>query len=80
MKYGSVCEIVGCDRTSRIPSISILTYPEVKPHLKESKSREAGTLVNLCPKHKEEFGIKEEEEIEETEEETVEEAEDETEE
>jgi hypothetical protein len=48
--------------------------------LKENKSREAGTLVNLCPKHKEEFGIKEEEEIEETEEETVEEAEDETEE
>jgi hypothetical protein len=78
MKFGSVCEIAGCDRMSEIPSISILTYPSVKQHLKENTSRNVGTLAYLCWAHKEEFGIIEETE-EETVEETVQETEDETE-
>jgi hypothetical protein len=78
MKYGSVCEIVGCENTSRIPSVSILKYKAIVPHLKENTTRKAGTLVYLCPEHKGEFGVVEGE-IEETEEETVEETEEETE-
>jgi hypothetical protein len=50
MKYGSVCEIVDCERTSRVPSVSILTYPDCRSVFEKEHDTESRNACLSMPR------------------------------